>query len=66
MASGECHGGRRVDVVQLERVCGEVVELMGPGAVRRAVEVVGREDDAQGFIGVVLGEGYWLLWLESV
>jgi hypothetical protein len=51
--------------VQLERVCGEVVELVGAGAVRRVVEVVGRGDDAQGLIGVVLGEGYWLLWLES-
>jgi len=61
MASVEYHEGRRIDVVQLERVCGEVVELVGAGAVRRVVEVVGRGDDAQGFIGVVLGEGYWLL-----
>jgi hypothetical protein len=58
MASGECHEGRRVDVVQLERVCGEVVELVGAGAVRRVVEVVGGGDDAQGFVGIVLGEGY--------
>jgi hypothetical protein len=53
--------------VQLEGVSGEVVELVGASAVRRIVEVVGGWGvDTEGFVGVVLGGGYyWFLWLVS-
>lgn len=45
--------GGRVEVLELTRVGGEVVEFVLVGAPDGVEDVVGGADDAKGFIGVV-------------